>query len=93
MGTHRCKWPGCATDIPNQQWACPSHWYRIPLGLRVKLNRSWQALGRVRSGEALQRASRLHGTAAAHAARDALEQYRAAEKAIFDWIHTPPAAR
>ena len=84
----RCHWTGCGATIRRGHWACESHWWLIPLRLRVALNRAWQVLRRFQGGTELDHVARLHGTRSAAAMRDALEKYRETERAIVSWIAT-----
>lgn len=82
---HVCKWLGCTAEIRSTHWACEPHWWRIPMRLRVELNRAWQSLTRIRNATALEHTARLHGTRSPPALRAALERYRKAEQAIVDF--------
>ena len=40
--THACPAPECQLDVPQDKLACPTHWYRLPAGLRAEINRAWR---------------------------------------------------
>lgn len=73
---HTCHWPRCGREIRRGHWACPNHWWLIPLGLRTRVNRAWRA---------------YCAASAEHEPAVKLEQlrvYREAEQAVIDWIAT-----
>lgn len=41
MSHLRCRWPGCDRRAKVAWWGCLSHWYRLPLYLRMTLLRAF----------------------------------------------------
>lgn len=86
--THVCKWHGCTAEIPKAHYACRAHWWKIPLGLRVRLNRAWQLLRASSQASELNRTASMHGTKRAHVDRQARAEYEAAHNAVQSWIRS-----
>lgn len=39
---HNCNWHNCRNTIPIKKWCCGGHWYRLPLQLRIRLERLYR---------------------------------------------------
>lgn len=39
---HTCHWPGCPKQVPPARWGCATHWYRLPVSLRLKVWKSYR---------------------------------------------------
>lgn len=38
---HHCHWPGCEKEVPPKMWGCSKHWFRLPVGLRSQVWRTY----------------------------------------------------
>ena len=40
---HTCHWPGCGKQVPPAMWGCRHHWFRLPLNIRNRIWREYEA--------------------------------------------------
>lgn len=39
---HTCHWPGCERQVPPAMWGCKTHWFRLPMRLRMRIWATYQ---------------------------------------------------
>lgn len=40
-GEHPCAAPGCTVLVAHDKLMCTRHWFALPKGLQVEVNRTW----------------------------------------------------
>lgn len=44
--TRQCPRDGCTATVPSYMFACRSHWFSLPSGIRSRIWRAWRAYQR-----------------------------------------------
>ena len=43
--THKCPHPSCQKDVPSNRYACPAHWFQLPVEIRDLIWKGYRPKG------------------------------------------------